>query len=140
LAIQEAQEVVKRESRSFQGHLILGNAYFLKRNIPKAIQSFDGLIQIAPNNPIGYFQKGRVLLIQKKEKEALAQLEKTLSLQPNFLDALNLMVGVYINQKENKRGIERVKAQIKTSPQNPFFYNLLGRLHEVNGRSLMANS
>ena len=62
----------------------------------------------------------------------MTQLEKALSLQPNFLEALSLIAGVYINQKENKKAIERVEAQIRASAQNPFFYNLLGRLHEVN--------
>ena len=62
----------------------------------------------------------------------MAQFEKALSLQPNFVDALNLIVAVYVNQKENEKAIERVEPQIKVSPHNPFFYNMIGRLYEVN--------
>jgi len=67
------------------------------------------VIEIAPNNPVGYFQMGRVLLAQKKAKEALPQFEKALSLQPNFLEALNFIVAIYLNQKENQKAIDRIE-------------------------------
>ena len=83
---------------------------------------------------------GRVLLAQKKTKEALPQFEKALSLQPNFLEALNFVVAIYMDQKENKKAIDRIETQIKASPQNPFFYNMLGRVHEFNKELTQAEA
>jgi len=80
---------LKDSPKVIQAHLMLGNAYLLKRDLTKAQKSFEEVIKIAPQNPMGYFHMGRVLFAQKKEKEALVQLEKALSLQPNFIDALN---------------------------------------------------
>jgi len=37
-------------------------------------------------------QMGRILLVQKKEKEALARFEKALSLQPNYIEPLQYIV------------------------------------------------
>ncbi len=128
LAIEEAQKVLEKDPKSSQAQLILVNAYFQKRDGQKANKAVDDLIQVAPNNPVAYYQKGRVLLAQRKEKEALSQFEKALSLQPNYVEALSLIVAVHLQQKENKRAIERVEAQIKVSPQNPFFYAMLGNL------------
>ncbi|MBS3907273.1 MAG: tetratricopeptide repeat protein [Syntrophaceae bacterium] len=65
LVIEEAQEILKRDPKSIQAHLALGNAYLLKRDIPKAGKSFEEVIQIAPDNPAGYFHKGRILLAQR---------------------------------------------------------------------------
>jgi len=102
LAMEEAREVLKRDPKSIQARLIIGGVYLFKNDIPKATKSYEEVIQIAPNNPIGYFQMGRVLLTQKKAKEALPQFEKALSIQPNFLEALNLIVAIYLDQKRIK--------------------------------------
>jgi len=72
--------------------------------------------------------------VQKKEKEALTQFEKALVLfNREFLRKRLIYIASSICiRKRNKKAIERVEAQIKASPQNPFFYNMLGRLYEVN--------
>jgi tetratricopeptide (TPR) repeat protein len=132
LAQEEAQEVLKRQPQSIQANLILGNAYFNKRNGVRAQHYFGEIIRIAPANPIGYFHMGRTLLAQRRNSEALTQFEKALSIQPNFLEALQSIVAIHISQKETRKAIGRVEAQIKTSPGNPFFYNLLGSVHESN--------
>jgi predicted Zn-dependent protease len=74
-----------------------------------------------------------VLQAQRKDKEALAQSEKALSLQPNFIEPLNLIVGIHINQKDVKKSVQRVEAQIQLQPKNAFFYNLLGRFGNSTG-------
>jgi hypothetical protein len=71
-------------------------------------------------------EEGMTVYVSGWHRQKIAQMEKALSLQPNFLEALDLIAVVYMNQKENKKAIERVEAQIKTSPQNPFFYSILG--------------
>ena len=104
----------------------------LKRNLPDATKVFENLIKIAPNNPVGYTQMGRILLIQKKEKEALASLEKALSLQPNYMDPLQLIVSAHMSRKEPQKAIERVEQQVQLSPKNPFLYNMLGNIYAAN--------
>jgi tetratricopeptide (TPR) repeat protein len=132
LAKEEAQEVLKRDPKSLPAHIILGNVYLNEKEISKAEQSFAECIRIAPDSPAGYYHKSRALLADGRKKEALGQLEKALAIQPDFLEALHLIVGVHLDQKDPKRAIERVEAQIKISPDNPFFYDLLGRLYESN--------
>ena len=97
----------------------------------KVISNNRGKIIFNPGS-VKYFPCRRVLLAQGKQKEGLARLEKALSLQPNYLDALYLIAAVQVSQKENQKAIDRVEAQIKISPQNPFFYNMLGGLYEMN--------
>ena len=99
----------------------------MKGDAPKAGKASEEVIQIAPQNPVGYYQQAGALLAQKKEKEALIQLEKALSLQPNYLEALDLLVGLYLNQKDPKKAIQRVETQIQRNPKNPYFYQMLGK-------------
>ncbi len=100
---------------NLQAQMMLGNASLAKGDIAKASKTFEGAVRLAPQNPIGYFQVGRVLLIQKKGKEALVQLEKALSLQPDYLEALNLVVAIQLSQKDHQKAIARVEAQIRAA-------------------------
>ena len=120
------------DGASYWAQLILGIAHVRKNDASKASRFFKEAILIDPNNPVGYYQLGRLYLAQKKEKEGLAQLEKSLALNPNYLDPLYLIAAVYVDQKQNRKAIDRVRAQIKTSPKNPFFYGVLGGLYELN--------
>jgi len=70
LALEEAREVLKRDPNRFRPVSSLEMFIFLKR-ISQSDEIYEEVIQIAPNNAIGYFHLGRVLLAQKKEKEAL---------------------------------------------------------------------
>jgi tetratricopeptide (TPR) repeat protein len=83
---------------------------------------------------------GIVFMIQRKNGEAVNQFEKALALEPNFLDPLYRIVAIYAGQQETKRAISRVEAQIKAAPQNPFFYNLLGRLSEMSKDPVKAEA
>ena len=74
-AITSLQNMLKDDPRNIQMHVFLGNAYLAKRDMQNARKIFEKVIEMAPNNPVGYSQLGRVLLIQKKENEALDRLE-----------------------------------------------------------------
>jgi tetratricopeptide (TPR) repeat protein len=105
LAIEQAQEILKLNPQVTQAQMIMANAYLAKKDLPKATKTAEAMIQGAPNNPVGYYELGRVFLLQKKDKEAQAQLEKALSLQPNFLEALNLLVGIDVSRKDYKKAL-----------------------------------
>ena len=62
---------------------------------------------------------GRIMLSQKKEKEALEQFEKALSLQPNYIDPLRFIVSFHMMKKDTKKALDRVEQQIKTRPAEP---------------------
>jgi tetratricopeptide (TPR) repeat protein len=87
-ALEGAQEILKADPKSIQAHLILGNAYFSKRDIVRASREFEEVIRLAPSNPAGYYHLGRAFLVQRRDREAMAQFEKALAIQPNFLESL----------------------------------------------------
>jgi tetratricopeptide (TPR) repeat protein len=77
-------------------------------------------------------QMGRILLVQKKEKDALAKFEKALSLQPNYIEPLQYIVSVYMSRKEYRKAFDRAAQQLPSAPNNPFLYAMLGSLYEAN--------
>ena len=60
LAIEGAQEILKKDSGSIQARLILGSAYLGKKDPVRANKAFEEVVKIAPNNPLGYYQMGVV--------------------------------------------------------------------------------
>ena len=58
-------------------------------------------------------------------------LEKALSLQPDNVNALQLITSFYLSKKDTDKAIERVQRQIQAVPQNPVFYGMLGSLYEM---------
>jgi tetratricopeptide (TPR) repeat protein len=69
--------------------------------------------------------------MQKKDKEALAEFEKTLSLDSNFIDALSQIAEIHLAKGQAEKALERCNAQLKIVPNNPVIYNLLGRIYFV---------
>ena len=98
------------------------------------------MIKIAPYNPVAYTQMGRVYLMQRKEKDAVAEFEKALSLQPNYLEPLQFIVSVFLNKKDTKKALDRVRYQIAVVPKDPFLYCLLGKVFEANKDNVNAEN
>ena len=128
-AIDGLNAVLKDHPGSVQAHLLLGNGYLLKRNLPEATKVFENLIKIAPNNPVGYTQMGRILLIQKKEKEAWPGSKRPSLCSPTTWTPFSSWSSFHMNRKEPKKAIDRVEQQIKLSPKNPLLYNMLGNIY-----------
>ena len=61
---------------------------------------------------------------------ALAQFEKTLSLNMNSLTPLSDIVAIYMAQQKPDRAVSRCEEQLKKSPDNPYIYNVLGNIYD----------
>ena len=79
-----------------------------------------------PQDPAGYYYLGLGYRAQKQEGQALQAFEKALSLNPNLIDALSQVVGMYMSKKEPAKALARVRTQLHAAPQDPLLYNLLG--------------
>jgi tetratricopeptide (TPR) repeat protein len=78
-------------------------------------------------------------LIQHKDKEALAYLDKALSLQPGNVDALQLITASYLRKKEYKKAEDRIQNQFSLA-RNPVFMELLADAYEAEGNMQQAES
>jgi Flp pilus assembly protein TadD len=61
-----------------------------------------------------------------------------LALNPNLHDALVQIATTYIAKGEAEKAIERVRTQLRTSPNDPFLHDLLGRIFLTLNRDDMA--
>ena len=62
-------------------------AFLDKIYLDKTLQALDQAISLAPTDPKLYYNKGLILLSEKKTDEAVKILQKALELKPNYLEA-----------------------------------------------------
>jgi tetratricopeptide (TPR) repeat protein len=72
---------------------------------------------------------------QKRFKEAERFYEQALERDPNLVEALQGLVGIYVQQKQPARALARVNAQIAVAPNNSIYHLLLAKVL-VNSKDL----
>jgi tetratricopeptide (TPR) repeat protein len=128
MAIEEAQMAIKLNPRDVQAVHILGQAYLQQKDISQAKKVYQTIVQQIPQDPLAHYQLGLIDQKDKKYQEPIEHFEESLKLRPNFVQALTQIASIRLSRGEAKQARERVQKQIERSPENPLYYNLLGRL------------
>jgi tetratricopeptide (TPR) repeat protein len=98
----------------------------------KAEADLKTAMSIAPQSPQAYLELGKIRFAQKRFPEGVALLEQALQYDPNSVEALRLVVGYDLYEKQPEKALARVNAQIEKSPKNSTFYDLLAELQIQN--------
>ncbi|HEY8111005.1 MAG TPA: tetratricopeptide repeat protein, partial [Candidatus Nitrosotenuis sp.] len=69
--------------------LLIGNFYYCDNQYTKAINSYDKLLKVDPNNLNSLVNKGIATSKLGNHKEAIALYDKVLEIDPNYFDALH---------------------------------------------------
>ena len=107
---------------------------------PRRFTSFKTATDHSPQDPAGYYYLGLGYRAQKQEGQALQAFEKALSLNPNLIDALSQVVDMYLTKKEPAKALARGVDQLRTAPQDPLLYNLLGSIYLAQHKDTEAES
>jgi tetratricopeptide (TPR) repeat protein len=94
----------------------------------KAEADLKTAVSVAPQSPQVYLEFGKLRFVQKRFPEGVVLLEKALQYDPDSVEAVRLLVGYDLYQKQPAEALARVNAQIAKSPKNSGFYDLLARL------------
>jgi len=127
-AINTIQAYLRLNSKDIFNLITLGDVYALKGDDAQARATFQKIIDLEPKNPQGYFQLALLGVKTKKTDEALRYANQALQQQPNFLPALQLIVGIYQDQKHPDKALAAVRQALARSPKNPQLHQMLGEL------------
>jgi tetratricopeptide (TPR) repeat protein len=127
-AIATIQGYLRLNSKDIGNLVALGEVYALKGDDAKARATFQKIIDLEPKNPQGYFQMARLGIKTKKLDEALKYANKALQEAPDFLPALQLEVGILLDQKQLEKALAAVRQTLARSPKNPQLHQMLGEL------------
>jgi tetratricopeptide (TPR) repeat protein len=127
-AINTIQGYLRLNDKDMVNLVTLGEVYALKGDYAQARGTFQKIIDLEPKNPQGYFQMARLGLTTKKTDEALKNADKALQANPDFQPALQLVVGIYQDQKQPEKALAAVRQTLARSPKNPQLHQMLGEL------------
>ncbi len=132
-ALAEIQTVLKQDPLNIRGLLRAGEYSMMKKDYAGAERILSHAIGDAPRNPELHLSRGRALLHQRKEQEALADFEQVLKLRPDYLEALRLITAVHLGARHFSQAADRIETQMKLIPPGPVPYLLLGQVFETAG-------
>lgn len=141
-AIEQAREIIHNDAK--QGHLMLARIYAYEEEYDQALQEYEVLITIDPQDEDLYYGKGLLLQTNKQFDKAFEVFEKALALNPISMKNLYQVgrTGVYSGQNLN-RSIECLKIYLDHDPEPGLppadaAHWRLGMLYEKAGQAEQA--
>ncbi len=97
-------------------------------NLKQAERDFKAVIKLLPESAEAYTQLGRTRLAMGDAKAGRQALDKALTIDPNRVDALELLLKADVNSGHAENAVKRARQAAKDQPDNPEVQFLLGRL------------
>ncbi len=132
-AIEELEGIIEKQPKTGRAYVLLGGAYLAKKEAVKATETYRQFALLDSKNAQGPYLVGLGLRAQGKSKEARAAFTEAVSMRPGFVEALEQLVALDLNEKRSDDALALVQKQIELSPQVIGLHMLLGRVHLARG-------
>ena len=130
-----ADKTIAAAPRFPGGYVWRAMAEMNRNSADKAETDLKTAISLAPQSSQAYLELGKIRFAQKRFPEGVTLLEQALQYDPNSFEALRLVVGYDLYEKQPDKALARLNAQIAKSPRNSSFYDLLALL-QIQGKKL----
>jgi tetratricopeptide (TPR) repeat protein len=91
---------------------------FDQQKYDEAIQNYDKILGIDPNNVDALYNKALVFYDQQKYDEAIQYLDKVLAIDPNDVDALNGKGAIFYDQQKYDQSSQNYDKVLAIDPNN----------------------
>lgn len=121
-------------AQSFELQLKVGKCDEKLRDFVSAVESYKKAADIQPSNPIAYFRLGWAHIRNNEKEEGLANLKKSLQLDPNNVDVLTKIAEVMLKDNESlDECIQYLKKALEIDPKHADALVIYGRALEKKG-------
>ena len=90
-----------------------------RKKFKPADHTFQAMIDMAPENPSGYYRLGLLKQVQGQYDPALKNFDRALKINPKLMDVFTGVVLVYSAQKDFGQALERCARQLETVKDSP---------------------
>ena len=139
LAVADYSEAVRLKPDFHEAFLRMGTAQAAQRNLGDALASLDRAVEIRAD-PEALFSRASILSGLGQAERALADLNRALEEQPNFVRALHArgyLLGAMGRFEEALRDFDR---SIELEPEQGFGFNMRGNAYRAMGNQEKAYS
>ena len=96
--------------------------YFAEKEPDEALQAYNKVIELKPNDAGGYLNRGVLYASMKKDAEAEADFKKAISLNPKNLEAYSNLSRFYQYKQDPAKAEQVLQEGIKNDPDAPANY------------------
>lgn len=122
----------KRE-REVSKHFKTGRSLYRRRMYRKALQEFDKVIEIDPNNYRAYFWRGRLYLKTNRYNKAITDFKMVIKLKSDYAEAYNNLGWLYVQLEEYDESIKYLSKSLELQPNDGWTYYTRGRCYFRKG-------
>ena len=120
-AIQEAQEMIKRDPNNLEAHKLLGRIYLRSLGdmqsgsgsqdvLKSAIEQYEQIVKLEPKGIDGHLLLGRLYKLNNDLQKAEGAFKAAVKLQPDSEEAVTLLAYLYNEEGDNKRAVETLNS------------------------------
>jgi tetratricopeptide (TPR) repeat protein len=140
-ALLEYKKAVQLAPRQPGTHYMLGNAYWVIQMWEAAAEQFRAELVNDPANCAAQWKLGNIVLEQRADPtEALAQIEKALSICPSLAEARLDRGRALMRLERNEEAIRDLQAAEKSDPSEPNTHFLLAQALRAAGKAREAQA
>lgn len=125
----QLEEILAKNPDDIQAMTMLAEFYRSIDALDKAKESYRAILQISPRKPAVYIRLSEIYAAEKNPNRAIKQLLEGLAALPDSDDILTALVETYIKQGRKSSAVRTAKNKLKTDPQDPLGYLLLGKVY-----------
>ena len=120
-AIQEAQDMIKRDPNNLEAHKLLGRIYLRSLGdmqsgsgsqdvLKSAIEQYEQIVKLEPKGIDGHLLLGRLYKLNNDLQKAEGAFKAAVKLQPDSEEAVTLLAYLYNEEGDNKRAVETLNS------------------------------
>jgi tetratricopeptide (TPR) repeat protein len=139
-AVQEAQDIIKRDPNNLEAHKLLGRIYLRSLgdmqsgsgsdNVLKAaIDQYEQILKIEPNNADNHLLLGRLYQLNKDLRKAEAEFKTAIKLQPDSEEAITTLALLYNDEGDATRAAQTLSS-VPDTARSGKLYSALGYTYE----------
>ena len=106
---------------------VKGEIEALSKKYEDAANDFQAIIKLAPHNPLGYMEMGRLMLAQKKTKDAVAWFKKAYNTKGGWQVAVPALIKTYAMAGKLDKAIKVAKNEVNKRSNSPLAHYYLGK-------------
>jgi tetratricopeptide (TPR) repeat protein len=123
----------KKKDRKLKKHFTAGRKFYNKRMYNRALQEFDRVVKIDPNNFRALYWRGRVYLKMGHYDKATADFKMVVKLKPHYVRPYHNLGWLYYQKGKYEESIRYLNKAIELEPNNGWAYYTRGRSHFKKG-------
>ncbi len=115
--LEEQEKRTKHFRLGADLYVFWGNCYLAKGDMPQAIDCFRDALKINPSHP-GALVGQASLNMRSNPKGALPIIQKVLDINPNFIEARELLVWMHLFEQSSEDALDEVNKALEINPNS----------------------